>query len=44
MDFDDAANLDTSRASDVRGGGGFGRGRGAAIGGGGLGSSGCSWR
>ena len=37
MDFDDAARLDTSRVSDVRGRGGFGGGRGAAIGGGGLG-------
>ena len=43
MDFDDDARLDTSRVSDVRGGGGgfggggFGGGRGAAIGGGGLG-------
>jgi predicted metalloprotease len=39
MDFRDAARLDTSRVSDVRGRGGFGggRGRGAAIGGGGLG-------
>jgi predicted metalloprotease len=34
MDFDDAARLDTSRVSDVRGRGG---GRGLAIGGGGLG-------
>ncbi len=37
MDFRDAARLDTSRVSDVRGRGGFGGGRGAAIGGGGLG-------
>ena len=37
MDFDDDAALDTSRVSDVRGSGGFGGGRGAAIGGGGLG-------
>ena len=37
MDFDDDARLDTSRVSDIRGRGGFGGGRGAAIGGGGLG-------
>ncbi len=37
MDFDDAARLDTSRVSDVRGRGGFGGGRGMAFGGGGLG-------
>jgi hypothetical protein len=35
MDFRDAARLDTSRVSDVLGRGGFGGGRGAAIGGGG---------
>ena len=37
MDFDDTARLDTSQVSDVRGRGGFGGGRGLAIGGGGLG-------
>jgi uncharacterized protein len=37
MDFDDDARLDTSGVSDLRGGGGFGGGRGVAIGGGGLG-------